>query len=60
MDCYKEVTLVLDQLHHQSQVNPQSPSIPVSPGAPQPPDLSTPTSCDALYHVSLVTIHKDI
>ncbi|XP_075223372.1 nuclear pore complex protein Nup154 isoform X2 [Lycorma delicatula] len=50
MDCYKEITLVLDQLHHQSQVNPQSPSIPVSPGAPQPPDLSTPTSCDALHH----------
>lgn len=36
MECYREVTKVLDLLYHQSQSSPYLPRVPLTPGPPPP------------------------
>lgn len=52
MECYKEITSVLEQLYHQSLLNPYTPSIPLSPGAGIPKEVHQITPAEADIQVS--------
>ncbi|XP_039282164.1 nuclear pore complex protein Nup155 [Nilaparvata lugens] len=58
MEIYKEVTSILDRLHHQSQAGPHSPSVPPTPGSPPPvsdflPDCEAHQSAALLQNAAL-------